>query len=65
MLDLKPTSDGFETRLMLTERESIKPELLVGLLADMAGVEPPETRVHRLTLLGEGADGQILPLMAL
>jgi len=65
VLELKPTSDGFETRLMLTERESIKPELLIGLLAQMAGVEPCEARVHRTMLLGDGPDGQPAPLMTL
>ncbi len=65
VLDLKPTSVGFEARLMLTERESIKPELLIGLLAGMAGVEPPQARVHRLCLLGLDANGEPAPLMTL
>ena len=57
--------DSFRTRLMLTESQSIKPELLVGLLADLAGVEAPQTRVHRLALLGLDAEGNPAPLMAL
>ena len=50
---------------MLTERDSIKPDLLLTLLAEMAGVEPPEARIHRLALLGEDEAGQLRPLMEL
>ena len=32
-------ANSFKARLMLTENQSIKPELLVGLLSDMAEVE--------------------------
>ncbi len=65
VIALEPTDDGFVTRLMLTERESIKPELLVRLLSDMAGVEPPTARVHRTMLLGEDDEGRLQPLMVL
>lgn len=65
VIDLQPTEDGFTARLMLTERESVKPDLVLGLLADMAGVEPPEARIHRLALLGEDAEGRLAPLMTL
>lgn len=66
VLSLEPQgTDGIKTRLMLTEGQSIKPELLVGLLAELAGVEAPQTRVHRLTLLGLDGDGNPAPLMAL
>lgn len=65
VIDLAPFEDGFNARLMLTERESIKPDLLIGLLADMAGVEPPEARIHRLMLLGEDGEGNLKPLMEL
>ena len=58
-------ADRFRTRLMLTESQSIKPELLVGLLSDMAGVEAPMARVHRTMLLGLGAEGSRAPLMTL
>ena len=65
VIDLAPFEGGFNARLMLTERESIKPDLLIGLLADMAGVEPPEARIHRLMLLGEDGEGNLKPLMEL
>lgn len=65
VIDLAPTEGGFTARLRLTEQASIKPDLLVALLAELAGVEPPEARVHRLALLGEDGEGQIRPLMEL
>ena len=66
VLSLEKTGpDSFKTRLMLTESQSIKPELLVDLLARMAGVEAPQLRVHRLMLLGVDAEGNPAPLMAL
>ena len=66
VLSLEKTGpDSFKTRLMLTESQSIKPELLVDLLARMAGVEAPQLRVHRLMLLGVDAEGNPTPLMAL
>ena len=65
VVSVDPAEDGFCARMMLTEQQSIKPELLVELLAGMAGVEAPEVRVHRLALLGEGEGGGILPLMQL
>ena len=65
VISLKPADDGFLARLMLTEQESIKPELLIRLLSDMAGVESPEARIHRTMLLGEDAEGRLQPLMVL
>jgi radical SAM-linked protein len=40
VISMEPFESGFNARLMLTERESIKPDLLISLLSDMAGVEP-------------------------
>ena len=38
---------------------------IAAVLWKAEGVEAPEARVHRLTLLGEGEGGEILPLMRL
>ena len=66
VLSMEPLdAASFKTRLMLTEGQSIKPELLVGLLSDMAAVEAPQIRVHRLSLSGLDADGNPAPLMTL
>lgn len=56
---------GFNVRVMLTEKESLKPNLMIKALADMAGVEVPEAKIHRLLLLGEDKEGQLKPLMEL
>ena len=53
---------GIFARLMLTEKETLKPDLLVNTLASMANVSAPEMRVHRLMLLGEDAGGNAIPL---
>lgn len=64
-VELRKTDDGLYARLMLTEQNTLKPDLLVRTLADMAGVEAPEMRIHRTMLLGEDGLGEIQPLMAL
>jgi len=56
---------GFIVRTMLTEKDSLKPNLMLKALADMAGVEVPDARIHRLMLLGEDAQGNLKPLMEL
>jgi radical SAM-linked protein len=45
--------------LMLTEKATLKPDLLVSVLAKRAGVEVPTFDIHRLRLLGEGALGPV------
>ena len=65
VVSIEPEESGFVTRLMLTEQQSLKPDMLVKLLADGAGVEAPETGIHRLTLLGRDAGGSLRPLMEL
>ncbi|MBE5773011.1 MAG: DUF2344 domain-containing protein [Clostridiales bacterium] len=57
--------NGINMRLMLTEKESLKPNLMLKALCDMAGVEIPEAKIHRLLLLGEDVEGQLKPLMEL
>lgn len=65
LVSIDATGDGFAARLMLTEQSTLKPDLLINVLSEMAGVEPPEARIHRLTLLGSGPDGEPAPLMCL
>lgn len=62
---IEPQTDGFSARLMLTEKDTLKPDLLVRVLAKMAGVALPEARIHRMTLLGADEAGQLQPLMSL
>lgn len=62
---LEPVEDGFRARLMLTEQSTLKPDLLVRVLAEQAGVEPPEAAIHRTLLLGLNENGEPAPLMAL
>ena len=40
--------------LMLTEKATLKPDLLVNTLSERAGVSAPSMQIHRLRLLGEG-----------
>lgn len=51
-------------RVSLTERETLKPDLLLRTLAGQAGVELPAYRLCRERLFGE-KDGQAVPLMEL
>ena len=62
---LAPMPGELRARLMLTEKDTLKPDLLVKTLAQIAGVETPEVRIHRLTLLGQDAAGNPQPLMKL
>ena len=64
-VELKRTDAGLFARLMLTEQSTLKPDLLVKVLSDMAGVDVPEMRIHRTMLLGEDAEGNLCPLMEL
>lgn len=64
-LELVREGDALRARLMLTEKETLKPDLLLRALAEIAGVETPEAKIHRLTLLGEDAEGALKPLMEL
>lgn len=71
-IDLRPLTaslaregDSLLARLMLTERDTLKPDVLLAGLARIAGVQTPQARVHRLCLLGEDGAGEIAPLMEL
>lgn len=64
-LSLKREGDVLSARLMLTEKDTLKPDLLVRALAEIAGAEVPEMRIHRRCLLGEDESGALKPLMEL
>lgn len=64
-LSLERENGLLRARLRLSELETFKPDLLVDVLARMAGVEPPEARIHRKCLLGEDEGGALKPLMEL
>lgn len=60
-IDMRPlclkldAEDGvLNARLMLTETDTLKPDLLMSTLAGIAGIEMPAYRVYRTCLLGEG-----------
>lgn len=65
VISLVAAEGGFDARLMLTEKATLKPDLLLKTLAGMACVGEPEARIHRVALLGEAEDGTVAPLMAL
>ena len=65
VLSLTPCEGGFAARLMLTEKDALKPDLLARTLAQRAGVEAPELRIHRVNLLGKNDAGELVPLMEL
>ena len=64
-ISLERAGDVLLVRLKLTETDTLKPDLLVNSLAKLAGVEPPEARIHRKCLLGEDESGALRPLMEL
>lgn len=65
VLQLEVCADGFNARLMLTEKDALKADLLVKTLAQAAGVETPEMRIHRTCLLAKDKNGDLKPLMEL
>ena len=64
-LDVRICEDGITARLMLTEKDALKADLLVKTLAERAGVEMCDVRIHRKTLLGKDAQGDLKPLLEL
>lgn len=64
-LDLSAEENIIRARLMLTEKDALKADLLVKTLAERAGVELCDVRIHRETLLGRDAGGQLKPLLEL
>lgn len=64
-LSVEPVEEGLRARLMLTEKDALKADLLVKTLAERAGVELPQVRIHRTCLLAKDAQGALRPLMEL
>ena len=66
-LCVKLTSEGdaLVARTMLTEVDTLKPDLLMSKLSEMAGIEVPRLRIERKLLLGSKKDGKLKPLMEL
>lgn len=64
-LNVEVCEDGLNARLMLTEKDALKADLLVKTLAARAGVEVPENRIHRVCLLAKDNNGELKPLMEL
>ena len=48
---------------MLTEKDSLKADLLARTLCARAGAQDVEIRVHRTCLLAQNAEGELVPLM--
>lgn len=65
VLSMERCENGFTCRLMLTEKENLKADLLAKTLAKMAGIEEIGVRVHRNCLYGKNAEGALVPLMEL
>ena len=65
VLSMERIDGGFACRLMLTEKENLKADLLARTLARMAGIEETGVRVHRCCLYGKNAEGALVPLMEL
>ena len=54
-----------KTRLMLTEADTLKPDLLLKTLSEMAGIETPRAEIKRVKLIGLAKSGRETPLMEL
>ena len=59
-IDVKDAS--IIARLMLTEQDTLKPDLLINTLSGIAGIEIPACRYRRLMLLGADKSGEIKPI---
>ena len=67
-LEACPIDGGYQlnARLQLTERATLKPDLLLQVLARRGGIEMPEdAQIHRTALLAQDENGQIIDLFAL
>ena len=58
--DLRLDGDALIARLALTDKDTLKPDLLVKTLT---GKENEDLRIHRIALLVKGEGGELAPLM--
>lgn len=65
VLDMRFEEGALLVRLMLTEKESLRPDLLMRSLYAISGLEERRAFIHRLTLLGKGNGEELFPLMEL
>lgn len=68
ILGLKSEGDTLYTRLVLTEKEACKPNMLISALRQAAGIQEDteiRTLVTRNQLLGETSEGLLVPLETL
>lgn len=63
ILDMRAENGVIYARLMLTEKESLKADLLARTLCACAGAQDTDIRVHRTCLLAQDAQGRMVPLM--
>lgn len=61
---LRAEGNKLFARLMLTETATLKPDLLLSVLAERSGVNHVEANIHRIALLAE-EDGVVVSLMDL
>ncbi len=64
-ISLSCDESALTARLMLTEQDTLKPDVLLGAVSKLAGIEPPQVRIDRKQLLGVTKAGKLLPLMEL
>ena len=62
---LSSQENCLKTRLMLTEADTLKPDLLLKTLSEMAGIEVPRCQIKRTKLIGLAKSGRETPLMEL
>lgn len=61
-INLEAQNGALKARLMLTEQDTLKPDLLMVTLSGIAGIAVPDCRVRRNLLLGQDKDGGIKPI---
>ena len=64
-ISIKRDGDALLMRLSANETSTLKPDLVISVLAERAGIDAPEARIHRTALLGNDSNGEIVPLLAL